>query len=69
MDVLSRVLGSHIPDERINGKPLHEPLELFKGKLAHLLGVTGPCEVAGSYPLVKEQEAVTLPQQTLDASG
>lgn len=53
-------------DDRIDGKALHKPAELFRRKRPKLLGITGPGKVTAFHSFVKKKETVTFPQKSFD---
>ena len=61
-----RLFRGDIADDGIDRKAVHEPAELFGGHGPEFIGRTGPDEMAGLDPLVKEKPAITFPEEPLD---
>ena len=61
-----RLFRGDIADDGIDRKAVHEPAELFGGHGPEFIGRTGPDEMAGLDPLVKEKLAITFPEEPLD---
>ena len=56
-------------DDGVDGKALHQPVELFWRKLPEILRIPGPGEMPAFNALVQKQEAVALPEQAFDLGG
>ena len=69
IDKLSWILRYYVMNNRINGKALHKPSELLKGKLTQILRASGPGEAACFNSLVEKQKAITFPEQALNLLG
>ncbi len=53
-------------DQRIDGKSLHEPLELFRAKLTYFLTCPWPCEMTLFNSFIQEQKTVSFPEKPFD---
>lgn len=53
-------------DDGIDGESLHQPAKLFRGEHPQIPGSPWPGKAAALHPLIKEEEAVTFPEQAFD---
>ena len=55
----------YVVDNGINCKALHEPVKLFSGHGAKVIGITRPGKVTAFNTLIKKQKTITFPKQSL----
>ena len=60
------MLWTNIPNDRVDGETIHQPAKLFRCHGTEFTGVSGPGKVTVLHALVKKQESIPFPEQSLN---